>query len=192
MPLWSQCGKKPAIVLFGNNPLCIDCYSKLNQIIQMQYNRDLQEINYLTDIAEATTGMYGVLPKYDIPQPITNQGALTFNNISVDRSVIGAINTARVKQIDITMSKIKNSGDEELTKAIKEFTEAVISETKLNNETKNQIIFLISFLTNQHLLNEEKRQIPIIKAVLLHVESFISKIASLASLWTALKLLLKL
>lgn len=192
MPLCSQCGNKPAIVLFGNNPLCIDCYSKLNQIIQMQYNRDLQEINYLTDIAEATTGMYGVLPKYDIPQPITNQGALTFNNISVDRSVIGAINTAKVKQIDITMSKIKNSGDEELTKAIKEFTEAVISETKLSNETKNQIIELISFLTKQSLLNKEKRQNSIIKAILPHVEGLISAIASLVPLWTKLRPLLNL
>jgi len=122
---------------------------------------------------------------------ITNS-TLIFNNINVDRSVIGAINTAEVKQIDITMSKIKNSGNEELTKAVKEFTEAVISETKLNNDTKNQIIELISFLTKQSLLNKEKRQNSIIKAVLAHVESLISTITLLLPLWTKLRPLLNL
>ncbi len=90
------------------------------------------------------------------------------------------------------MSKIKNSGNEELTKAVKEFTEAVISETKLNNDTKNQIIELISFLTKQSLLNKEKRQNSIIKAVLTHVESLISTIALLLPLWTKLRHLLNL
>jgi len=122
---------------------------------------------------------------------ITNS-TLIFNNINVDRSVIGAINTAEVKQIDITMSKIKNSGNEELTKAVKKFTETVISETKLNNDTKNQIIELISFLTKQSLLNKEKRQNSIIKAVLTHVESLISTIALLLPLWTKLRPLLNL
>ncbi len=117
---------------------------------------------------------------------------LIFNNIKVDRSVIGAINTAEVKQIDIAMSKIKNSGNEELAKAVKEFTEAVISESKLNNETKNQIIELISFLTKQPLLNKEKRQNSIIKAILPRVENLISTIALLMNLWTKFRSLLDL
>ena len=90
------------------------------------------------------------------------------------------------------MSKIKNSGNEELTKAVKEFTEAVISETKLNNDTKNQIIELISFLTKQSLLNKEKRQNSIIKAILAHVESLISTITLLLPLWIKLRPLLNL
>lgn len=122
---------------------------------------------------------------------ITNS-TLIFNNINVDRSVVGAINTAEVKQIDIAMSKIKNSGNEELAKAVKEFTEAVISEIKLNNETKNQILELISFLTKQSLLNKEKRQNSIIKAILPSVKSLISTIALLVNLWTKLKPLLNL
>ena len=192
MPLCNQCGKKPAIYLVGNNPLCMDCYTKLQQTVIQGIPYLQAEINYLTDSIESITGTYGVLPRYKIPQPITTQSALTFNNINVDRSVIGVINTAEVKQIDITMSKIKNSGNEELTKAVKEFTEAVISETKLNNDTKNQIIELISFLTKQSLLNKEKRQNSIIKAVLTHVESLISTIALLLPLWTKLRPLLNL
>lgn len=122
---------------------------------------------------------------------ITNS-TLIFNNIKVDRSVIGAINTAEVKQIDIAMSEIKNSGNEELAKAVKEFTEAFISESKLNKKTKNQIIELISFLTKQSLLGKEKRQNSIIKAILPRVESLISTIPLLVSLWTKLRLLLNL
>ncbi len=182
MPLCSQCGKKSAVVLIGNNPLCVDCYSKLQQAIQLQSARYLQEINYLTDSIESITGLPGALPRYEIPQPITNQGSLTFNNINVDRSVIGSINTGKVRQIDVTISEIKNSGNEELTKAIKEFIEAVISEAKLNDEIKNQIIELISFLTKQSLLPKEKRQNSVVKALLSNIGNLVSKIAPIVAL----------
>jgi hypothetical protein len=52
-----------------------------------------------------------------------------FHNIKVDRSVIGSINTGEVKRIDVAMSHIGAYGNEELVKALKEFTEAVINET---------------------------------------------------------------
>jgi len=139
MPSCSQCGK-PAVVQVAKNPLCIDCYLKLQQAIQMQDARCVQEMNYLIDAIEARVGLYGVLPRYQVPQSIIHQGSLTFHNIKVDRSVIGSINTGEVKHIDVCMSHIKTSGNEELVKALKDFTEAVISETKLNNDLKNQII----------------------------------------------------
>ena len=190
MPSCSQCGK-PAIVSVGNNPLCVDCYLKFQQAIQIQNTMLVQEMNYLTDMMETTVGLYGILPRYKVPQPMVHQGPLTFHNIKVDQSVVGSINTGEVQRIDVAMSHIKTSGNEELVKALKEFTEAVIAETKLDAELKNQIIEQISFLASQSALPKEKRKIGIVKAVLLAVKNTVSTMVMLSSLWSKLQLLLE-
>jgi len=186
----NQCGK-PAIITVDNNPLCVDCYLKFQQAMQIQDTMYVKEMNYLTDMMEATVGLYGVLPKYKIRQPVVYQGPLTFHNIKVDQSVIGSINTGEVQRIDVAMSHIKTSGNEELVKALKEFTEAVIAETKLDAELKNQIIEQISFLTSQSALPKEKRKSGIIKAVLLAVKNMVSTIVALSPLWNNLQPLLE-
>ena len=186
----SQCGK-PAIIAVDNNPLCVDCYLKFQQAMQIQDTMYVKEMNYLTDMMEATVGLYGVLPKYKVRQPVVYQGPLTFHNIKVDQSVIGSINTGEVQRIDVAMSHIKTSGNEELVKALKEFTEAVIAETKLDAELKNQIIEQISFLTSQSALSKEKRKSGIIKAVLLAVKNMVSTMVALSPLWNNLQPLLE-
>ena len=186
MPSCSQCGK-PAIISVDNNPLCVDCYLKFQQAMQIQDTMYVQEMNYLTDMMESTVGLYGVLPKYKVRQPVVHQGSLTFHNIKVDQSVIGSINTGEVQRIDVAMSHIKTSGNEELVKALKEFTEAVIAETKLDAELKNQIIEQISFLTSQSALPKEKRKSGIIKAVLSGVKNMVSTMVVLSSLWNNLQ-----
>ncbi len=186
MPSCNQCGK-PAVATVGNNPLCVDCLLKLQQTIQIQDDRYVQKINYLIDSMEATVGLYGVLPRYKTPQPIIHQGALTFHNIKVDQSIIGSINTGEAKRIDVYMGHIKTSGNEELVKALKDFTEAVISETKLSNDLKNQILEQTSFLTSQSLLPKEKRKTGIIKALLSSVKDAVSTIVALSLLWGTLQ-----
>ncbi len=170
-----QCGK-PAIFRVRGNPLCIDCYLKLQQILEIQDARLVQEMNYLTDEIEAAVGLYGVLPRYNVPQPIFHQGPLTFHNIKVGHSVVGSINTGEVKRIDVAISNIKTSGNEKLVKALKEFTEAVISETKLNAELKNQVFEQISFLASQCGLPKEKQKPSIVKVILSSVRNMVSTI----------------
>ena len=54
----NQCGK-PAVVLVGNNPLCVECYLKFQQASKIFYDTLIQEENYLTDMMEAAVGLYG-------------------------------------------------------------------------------------------------------------------------------------
>ena len=48
MASFIQCGKT-AIVSVGGNTLCVDCYLKLVQAIQIQYDVHAREANYLMD-----------------------------------------------------------------------------------------------------------------------------------------------
>ena len=104
-----QCSKS-ALFLAGekqNIPLCLDCYEKFQNILEAQRIAFMQEVNYLADMIDMSSGLYGFTPRYKIPPPIVNQRQITMNNIKVDRSVIGVINTGRVEQIDVAIDYIK-------------------------------------------------------------------------------------
>ncbi|ACL68783.1 hypothetical protein [Halothermothrix orenii] len=184
----SQCGKT-AINQVEGQPLCVDCYLKLQQAIQMQNNRYLEEMNYLSDMMEATLGVYGVLPKYKINQPnqYINTGKISFNNINVDRSVIGAINPGEVKKIDVAMEQIKKSGNDELVAALKDFTEKIIESNELKQEEKNELLEQVSFIASQTALPKEKQKKSIVKPIMNNIKEIVSTIGTLYNLWEKVK-----
>jgi len=193
----AQCGK-PAVVKLKhratNNyeiPLCIDCNLKFQQAMELQYNRFASMLNFLTGEIEATTGLYGIHPRFEVTQPLVHQGPMTFHNIKVDRSVVGAINTGEVEKIDVAMSHISACGSEELARLLGEFTEAVIAEQNINAEVRNQIIEQIAFLATQSVLPRKNRKPSIIRAVLTSLKDAVATIASLSSLWDKLQPLLE-
>src|SRR5437868_5036041 len=108
----NQCGK-PAIARVNGHPLCVGCYS----IVQTAWReKDIalkEQLNYLMAEAEAVTGLYGTMPRYEVQTPVIHQGPMTFHNIRVDRSVVGAINTGDVKRIDVALSQISVAGEHE-------------------------------------------------------------------------------
>jgi hypothetical protein len=186
MAICCQCGKQ-AIVSISGNPLCVDCNLKLEQANKMRNDYYAQEINYLTEQMEAVTGIYGALPRYRISQPIVQQGALTFHNIKVNNSVVGAINTGNIKNIDIAMSNIKTGGNEVLANEITKFTQAIIDDKKADEGLKNEILEHISFISTQCTLPKEKQKTSIVKVVLSAIEKSASRIAGWLTIWTTLQ-----
>jgi len=185
----SQC-RKVAIVSVNGTPLCVSCFLEFQQAIQMQDNRLVNQMNFLLDMAETTAGVSGVLPRFEVPQTMVHTGPIKFNNINIDRSVVGLINTGEVQQIDVSVSHIKTSGNEELAKALTEFTEAVTAEHSLDINLKNQLIEQISFLASQLTQPKEKRKSGLVKAVLIGVKETICTISSLLTIWGKLQPLL--
>lgn len=181
----NQCGK-PAVFVVGQNPLCVDCNLKVQQAFSLQNARYVQEMNYLTEEMESITGLSGSLPSYRIPQPIIHQGAINYHNIKVNNSVIGAINTGDVQNIDVTMDYIKASGNEELVQELKIFTEAVINEVKINQDSKNHIIEQLSFLMTEYKASKENQRRGIIKSVISGIRDTVSTATGLLTLWDRL------
>lgn len=191
MAICGQCGK-PAVASVGDNPLCVDCHLKFEQAMEIQSARCIREMNYLIGSIESVAGVpSGVLARYPEPQPVIHQGPLTFHNIKVDRSVVGSINTGEVQRIDVAMSHIMSSGDEELAGALKEFTEAVLAASELDADSKNELVEQISFLASQSILPKEKQKRGIIKTVLLGVTTTVTMSASLLTIWDKLQPILE-
>lgn len=182
----SQCGK-PAVTQVQNSPLCVDCLLKLEQAMNLQQARLASMMNFLLGEAEDAVGMRGLFQRYHVPQPTIQTGPSTFNNIRVDRSVVGAINTGSIQKLDIAMSHVRAGGELEFAEALKKLTQAVVDAGELNVEAKNEILEHLSFLASQAVIPKEQRQRSIARTVIQTLERILAAAGALGSLWGPLK-----
>jgi len=191
MAACSQCGK-PAVVGVGDNPLCVDCLYKFQQAILMRDRMLKEEVNFLIGQMEAVSGIYGLFPRYALPEPVIHQGSMNFHNIKVDRSVVGAINTGNVKRIDVALDNIQaNSGDASLQQALKEFTEALLNEASLTAAAKNEVLEQLAVVAGQAAMPKESRSWGILKALVTNIGTQVAT-TGLAVLWDAIRPMLGL
>lgn len=151
--------------------------------IRAQQMENIAMINYLSDSIDRTFGLPPSGPRIKMPQPVVNHSPVTYNNIQVDRSVVGSINTAQVARIDVAMKNIQNAGDKEVTKAIKELTEAILNDKAIEAEQKNQLVEQLTFLAEQAALPKNQQQASVVKMVLKAIPITLSSLTSLSSLW---------
>jgi hypothetical protein len=182
VPKCSQCGRV-AVAQVGDAPLCVDCLYKLRLAGYFQQQQYAQKMNFVLEQAEMMTGIYGG-PRVAMPQPppILRTGPMTFNNIRIDRSVVGAINTAQVQKIDVALSNIKIAGGDKLASQLRDFTEAVIASTELSKELKDDVLGHVSFLAEQ-VQAQQKAPTATLKTVLGAVATSISVANGLVTLW---------
>jgi hypothetical protein len=182
VPTCSQCGKV-AVAQVGGAPLCVDCLYRLELAGYYRQQQYAQRMNFVLEQAEMITGITGG-PRVAMPQPppIFRAGPMTFNNIRIDRSVVGAINTAQVQRIDVALSNIKVAGGDELASQLRDFTEAVIANTELSKELKDDVLGHVSFLAEQ-VQTQQRAPAATLKTVLGAVATGISVANSLVALW---------
>ncbi len=115
----SQC-QRPAIVMWQNNiPLCVEHYVMLQRTNAEQQKILAGLINYLSDSADETVG----IPSYArirMPQTVVNTGNTTINQLNIDRSVIGVLNTGTIQNLNAIISAIQGV-DPNLTNELKKF-----------------------------------------------------------------------
>jgi len=134
-----------------------------------------QKMNFLLDYADAVTGMTGVMPRYKIPNPVVHQGPVNVHNVRIDRSVVGAVNTGTVDNLEVSLNDIRiDSDNAELKGMLKEFTEAVLRETNLSTESKNDIMEQLSVIASQMALPKESRLRPVMKGLTTSISAIIA------------------
>jgi len=83
----------------ARRPLCLDCHLKLVQATTLENDMLTREMNFLIGMAEATSGVYGAIPKYP-ERKVVQMGNVALNNIKIDRSSIGVLNTGTIGTLD--------------------------------------------------------------------------------------------
>jgi hypothetical protein len=131
-------------------------------------------------------------PRYTIPAPppiIATRGPMTFHNISVSNSVVGAINTGNVQRIDVAIEKIKQVGAEgaKFAEALRQFTQAIVDDKELAEQEKQDVVDQLAFLTDQVRTKPAERKKGVIGAVVSGIGTAVSASNGLVTLWQHLQ-----
>jgi hypothetical protein len=183
-----QCGKQ-AVVSYddGKINLCLDCNLKFQQAANMIQRRNAEMMNYITEQIEFSVGMPGLLPRYKIPTPIIQSGSNTYNNINVNNSNVGSINTGYIESIDLSLSVLNKQGNQDSSNVLKQLTEEIIRNNEIEQATKNEILEQLSFISEELIKPKEKRKLTLIKNVFSSVSTTLSAFTNLLSLWNTFK-----
>jgi hypothetical protein len=139
-------------------PLCLECYFKLMQIEQQKHENSERMLNYLHDQASAIVGLPSLGPRFPPrPQPVIVSGA-KLQNINVNNSVVGTINTGSIGTVDQSISALIQTGEPKLAEAIKSLSEAVLQSGDLTRNQKNELIESLSVLSKEAATPLEQRQ----------------------------------
>jgi hypothetical protein len=176
-----ECGK-PAMYQLSNGALiCLEC------IDRFKFEQNAAMINFLLGSAESSTGGSPL----EIPKPDLNRQLVTFNNIRVDHSVVGTINTGQAQVIDEGLSYVKQNGNPAFSELFQEFTQAVLDSRELDQATRKAIIEQLSFLISQLLAKPEQKRPAIAGAVFTSIKDVLLSFSSLVTLWEKLEPLLR-
>jgi hypothetical protein len=131
-----QCNR-PAIFLIGdeNIPLCLECNLKFVQMTTMQNEMLERQINYYSDLMDCTVGFGPSGPKFPERKTV-NLGGVALHNIKVDNSTIGFINTGNIETVDVALSALTNSGNNDIAIALNQLTTEVVKTSELQNDVK--------------------------------------------------------
>ena len=190
-PKCSQCTNKAMWQIEGNI-LCLDCYSKFIDVSHRQLGILASLANQAVDDMESIVGLPpGSLGgRLNVPSPraTINTGPNTYNNIQVDNSIVGAINTGSIKKLDIMMSAMMQGGNnQELADVFKNLTQAILDATDLEQSDKDSALECLSFLSEEAFTPETNRRLTMGKAAISKLEQILSNVGSIASVWSIAK-----
>lgn len=174
-----QCGK-PTVYMADTVPLCVDCYYRLTVAQVLQFRMHAAMSNHAMDQMDAISGFSSggriVLPP--IPQP-----PFTLNNIKLDNSVVGAINTGTVKTIDVNLTHLHNAGNDRAGDALAKLTEAILSAEGIDQKQKNEMTDQVAFLSEQAVAAAQDRKPGVIRATISDLQQAAATISGIAGVW---------
>ena len=154
-----QCST-PAMYHVGeqNIPLCLDCYYKFAQVNQQQIENNERMMNYASDQISATVGLPPMGPRFpERPRPVFVQGT-KLNNIHVNNSVVGTINTGSIGKVDQSISALQQTGEPAAAEALKALSEAILQSADLTLNQRNQLVESLSAISREASSPKDVRQ----------------------------------
>jgi hypothetical protein len=163
-------------------PLCLDCRLKFVQMLTLQNDMLERQHNYLAESMDRVIGLPGLTPRFPVRQAVTVEG-VTLNNIKIDRSTIGVLNTGTIGTVDAAVTTLKQSGESAAADTFTKLTEAVAKDAQLTPEQKNQVMELLSVLSTEATAPKERRRSAAMLPLLERLSNLLSGAASLSQLW---------
>ena len=172
-----------------NIPLCLDCYFKFSQINQRELENLEREMNFARDNFDSIAGFGPSGPRFPPrPQPVHISG-VEMNNISVNNSVVGTINTGSIGTVDQSISALIQLGEPESAEAFKSLTEAILQSCDLTRNQRNELIEILSVLSKEAATPPQTRENSVARTLLdkaIKISSVANDITDICQKWCRL------
>lgn len=141
---------------------------------------------------EQMAAMLG-LPRLTSPIriPAIPSGPMTLNNIKIDNSTVGSLNTGSVRNIDVNLTQLHKAGNDRAKDALQALTQSVIEDRSLAAAQRNELLEQIAYLTSQATAAAPDRKPAIVKATLEMLGKTAATITSLGGAWKVAEPILK-
>lgn len=166
--------------------LCLDCYFKYSQVTQQEVENNERMMNYASDQISAVAGLPPMGPRFPPrPRPVVVAGA-KLNNIHVNNSVVGTINTGSIGTVDQSITALSQTGQPALAEAVKSLSEAIIQSGDLTSNQKNELIESLSVLSKEAVAPPDARRTTVALSLLekaTHITSSANDITDVCQKW---------
>lgn len=183
-----QCGK-PAVATAGSVSLCVDCYYRLAVAQTLQLRNAAIGSNAAAQEMDFATGLRNLTPRMQVPD--LPPAPFTLNNIHVDRSTVGAINTGEVAKIDVSITVLQQAGNQDVSDALKALTQAIVDASDMREDSKSQTLDQVGYLSEQAVAAAKDRKPGMIKAALSSITQTATTVSAVAAAWSAAEPVLK-
>jgi hypothetical protein len=186
----ANCGK-PAIVLLGSYPACIDCKYKHDMSQWMQFAQHATMLNFAAAEMDAVVGIGPATPTVQIPKPPMPPISYNHQSVSVSGGSVGAINFGNVHDIQVNLQSLVEAGSPDIVEPLTKLTDAILNAQDADEPTKNELLDQVATLTALAKSKPEERKPGVVKALLSGIKDGAGAISSVAGAWTAVEPLLK-
>lgn len=179
-----QCDR-PAFVLAGESQiaLCLDCWNKLVATTAAQNEMLERQMNYIMDHMDWTIGLPRSGPRFPPRKPVVRVEDTTLNNIRIDRSTIGVLNTGSIETLDVSITSIRETGNKQLAEALQELSTAIAASIEIAAEAKREAIEILSTVSNEATAPREKQKPAAVRVLLGRLGELIKIGGALSALW---------
>lgn len=157
---------------------------------QEQVLQSAERANMLNFILERAEGMSvgppGFLGRMPVPALPTVKRNIILNNINIDRSTIGVLNTGQmqgIEKIDANISRLGKTKQPDSAEAFRALTEAIVVSGEISAETRSELVEQLQELSSQALLSPDQRKTGVIRPVVDALSSSLNTVSALATIW---------
>ena len=170
-------------------PVCIDCYYKFEVACTLGFRLAAIGMNHASVEMDFMTGLHNFSPKIQVPE--IPKGPMILNNIKIDNSVVGSVNTGTVHSIDVAVTYLDNGGNKQVSHALAQLTELIVNSSEMAAPEKNNMLDQVSYLSEQAASAAKDRKPGMIKAALGAITQASGAVTAIETAWTATKALLE-
>lgn len=187
----APCGQcsRPAIVAVGGAALCVDCYYRFEVARTLNFRIAAIGMNHAAAEMDAVTGLRNFTRRIQVPD--IPKGPAILNNIKIDNSVVGSINTGNVQSIDVSVTVLKEAGNGKISDALKALAEAVANSHAISAADRDAMLDQVAYLSEQAAAAAKDRRPGMIKAAFSSITQGATAVSAIATAWATAEPLLK-